>query len=72
MTQHGYMCKICEIFFSDKPCPSGCGRGAWFHIAIILKENPKKCLSRNEKSSAHINAVLLKTNAHIEDALSKK
>ena len=71
MTQYGYMCKICEVFFSDKPCRSGRGRGTWFHIAILFKENPKKCLSRHEKPSAHINAVLMKTNAHIEDALSK-
>ena len=27
MTQYGYMCKISEVFFNDKPCPSGRGRG---------------------------------------------
>ena len=71
MTQNGYMCKISEIFFIDKPCPSDHGRGAWSHVTVLLKENLKKCFSRHEKSSAHVNAVLMKTNAHIEDALSK-
>ena len=71
MTQYGYMCKICEIFFSDKPCPSGYGRGVWSHVAILLKENPKKRFSRHEKLSTHVNAVLMKTNACIQDALSK-
>ena len=71
MTQYGYMCKICEVFLSDKPCPSSRGRGAWFHVAVLLKENPKKHFSRHEKSSANVNAVLMKTNARIEDALSK-
>ena len=71
MTQYGYMCKICEVFFSDKPCPSGRGRGAWYHVSVLLKENPKQRFSRHEKSSAHVNAVLMKTNACIKDALSK-
>ena len=31
----------------------------------------QKCFSRHEKLPAHGNTVLLKTNAHIEDALSK-
>ena len=71
MTQYGYMCKICELFFSDKPCPSGRRRGAWSHVAVLLKEYPKKRFSRHKKSSAHVNAMLMKTNARIEDALSK-
>ena len=71
MTQYGYMCKICEVFFSDKPCPSSRGRGAWSHVAVLHKENPKKRFSRHEKSSAHANAVLMKTNTRTEDALSK-
>ena len=71
MTQYGYMCKICEVFFSDKPCPSSHRRGAWSHVAVLLKENPKKHFSRCEKLSAHVNAVLMKTSAGIEDALSK-
>ena len=68
MTQ--YMYKICEVFFSDKPCKSGCGRGTWSHVAVLLKENPKKCFSRHENLSAHVNAVLMKTNACIKDTLS--
>ena len=37
----------------------------------ILKKNPKNRFSRHEKLSAHVNAALMKTNARIEDALSK-
>ena len=47
------------------------GRGAWSHVAVLIKENPKKHFSRHEKLSAHVKAVLMKTNAHIKDALSK-
>ena len=36
-----------------------------------IKENPKKRFSRHGKSSAYVKAVLKKTNARIEDALSK-
>ena len=64
------MWKICEVFFNDKPCPSGHRRGAWSHVAVLLKENWKKHFSRYEKSSSHVSAVLMKTNAHIKDALS--
>ena len=65
------MYKICEVFFSDKPCKSGCRRGTWSHVAVLLKENPKKCFSRHENLSAHVNAVLMKTNACIKDTLSQ-
>ena len=44
MTQYEYMCKKWEVFFSDKPCPSIRRRGAWSHVTILLKENPKKFL----------------------------
>ena len=44
-------CKIYEVFFSDKPCPSGRGRGAWSHVAVLLKENPKKRFVRHGKPS---------------------
>ena len=70
MAQYGYMCKIWEVLFSDKPCPSGRRRGACSHVAVLLKENPKKHFSRHEKSFAHVNAVLMKISAHIRDALS--
>ena len=71
MTQYGCMCKISEVFFSDKPCPSGRGRGVQTHVAVLLKENLKKHFSRYEKSSTHVNVVLIKTNARTEDAPSK-
>ena len=71
MTQYRYMCKICDVFFNEKPCPSGHGRGAWSHVPVLLKGNPKKCFPRHEKLSAHVNAVLMKTNTCIEDTLSK-
>ena len=71
MTQYGYMCKICEVFFIHKPCPSSCGRGAWSHVATLPTENLKKHFSRQDESSAHVNAALMKTKARIKDALSK-
>ena len=62
---------ICDVSFIDKSCPFSPGRGAWSHVAVSLKENPKKCFSWHEKLSANVNAVLMKTNARIEVTPSK-
>ena len=59
--KYGYLCKICEVFYGDQPCPTGRGRGAWSHKAVLLKENPKRRFERHEKSKPHIDAILLKT-----------
>ena len=40
-------------------------------LPYYLREIPKKCFPRHEKLSAHVNAVFMKTNTCIEDALSK-
>ena len=29
-----YMCKICEMYYSSKPCPSVGNRDAWSHTGI--------------------------------------
>ena len=45
----GYLCKICEVFYSDHPCSTGCGKGAWSHNAVLLKDNLKRRFQRHEK-----------------------
>ena len=36
---HRYMCKICKVFNGKSPVPTGRGRGAWFHNAVIFHGN---------------------------------
>ena len=71
LEKYGYMCKICEVFYGDQPCPTGRGRGAWSHNAVLLKENPKRRFTRHEKSKSHINAHVMKTSSKIEEAIGK-
>ena len=70
LAKYGYMCKICEVFYNDQPCPAGRGGGAWSHNSVLLKDNPKRRFQRHEKSKTHIKAVLMKTNARMEEALN--
>ena len=69
LAKYGHLCKICEVFYSDHPCPTGRGRGAWSHNAILLKNNPKRRFQCHKKSSTHLKAILLRTNARMEEAL---
>ena len=66
-----HMCKVCEVFYKDRPCPVAAGRGAWSHCAVLLKDNPGKKFRRHEKSKSHHKATLMRTEACIDDALSK-
>ena len=56
-----YLCKIWEVFYSDKP---------WSHNAVLLKDNPKRRLQHHKMSSTHLKAILMRTNARMEEALS--
>ena len=69
LAKYGHLCKICEVFYSDHPCPTGRGRGAWSHNAILLKNNPKRRFQCHKKSSTHLKATLMRTNARMEEAL---
>ena len=65
------MCKTCEVFYDDIPCPSSQGRGAWSHNAVILKDNPGKKFRRHDNSEIHKKAMLMKTQARIQEGLSR-
>ena len=66
---HGYMCKICEVFYGPLTCPSGGNRGAWSHVAVNFKDNAGKKLRRHDKSKPHLQAVEAMANMRIEDTL---
>ena len=38
----GYMCKICEMYYCSKPCPSGENWDAWSHKGIKFKKTLAK------------------------------
>lgn len=71
LEKYGYLCKVCEVFYGDQLCPSGRGRGAWSHNAVLLKDNPKRRFQRHEKSKPHIDAILMKTSSKIEEAIGR-
>ena len=48
------MSEVCEVFYSDHPCPTGRGRGAWSHNAILSQGNLKRRFQCHEKSSNHL------------------
>ena len=58
-----------KFFYKDKLCPVAAGRGAWSNCTVILKDNPGKKFRSHEKS--HHKAILMRTEARIDDALSK-
>ena len=68
----GYLCKVCEVVYGDKPCSVGRARGAWSHTAVILKDNPGEKFKRHENSTPHTEASLVLTNAKIEISLRKE
>lgn len=66
---HGYMCKICDVYYATTACPSGGDRGAWSHKGVHFNENAGKKLKRHSKASRHISAVNAMTNLRITDTL---
>ena len=64
------MRKICEVFYGKSPVPTGRGRGAWSHNALIVHGNVGKKLRRQAKSKPHTDAILAITSARIDEALS--
>ena len=66
---HGYMRKICKVFYGKSPVPTGRGRGAWSHNALIVHGNVGKKLRRQAKSKPHTDAILAITSARIDEAL---
>ena len=67
---HGYMCKICEVFYGKSPVPIGRRRGAWSHNAVIFHGNAGKKLRRHAKLKPHTNSILAITSTRIDEALS--
>ena len=37
LAKYGYLCKICEVFYSDHAFLTGWGRRAWSHITFYWK-----------------------------------
>ena len=66
---HGYMCKICEVFYRKSPVPTGRGKGTWSHNAVIFHGNAGKKLQRHAKSKPHTDAILAITSTRIDKAL---
>ena len=64
------MCKICTVFYGDRPCSEHTSQGAWSHKGVVFKENPGKKLHRHGKSKSHKKAILTKANLTIEESIA--
>ena len=62
---HGYMCKICEVFYGKSPVSTGRGRGTWSHAAVIFHGNAGKKLRSYAKSKPHTDAILVITSTRL-------
>ena len=67
---HGYLCKRCKFFYRKKAVPSGKGREAWSHKAIVFKDNPGIKLRRHANLKPHKDALESLTHLRVEDTLS--
>ena len=71
-TLNGYMCKVCDIFYTGTECPTGGDRGAWSHVAVKFHDNAGKKLRRHDKSDKHTSAINAMTNLRIEQTIGNK
>ena len=65
----GICVKSARFFNGKSPVPTGRGRGAWFHNAVIFHGNAGKKLQHHAKSKPHTNAILAITFTRIDEAL---
>ena len=66
---HGYMCKICEIYYGSSPCPTNSNRGAWSHKPVTFHDNAGKKLRRHDSTESHKQPILGLANLRIEDTI---
>ena len=64
---HGYMCKICEIYYGSSPCQTNSNRGAWSHKPVTLHDNAGKKLQCHDSTEIHKQAILGLANLCIKD-----
>ena len=69
---HGYMCKICEIYYSSSPCPTNLNRGAWSLTPVTLHDNAGKKLQCQNSWESHKQAILGLANLRIEDTIGSR
>ena len=69
---HGYMCKICEIYYGSSPCPTNSNRGAWSHKPVTLHDNAGKKLQCHDSTEIHKQAILGLANLCIEDTTGSR
>ena len=67
---HGYMCKICEIFYRKSSVPTGRRRCAWSHNTVIFHGNVGKMLRRHANSKPRSDVILAITSTRIDEVLS--
>ena len=66
---HGYMCKICEIYYGSSPCPTNSNRGAWSHKPVTFHDNAGKKLRRHDSAESHKQVILDLANLRMEDTI---
>ena len=60
------MCKVCEVCYGQSNLKAAGNKGAWSHVKVRFKDNP-----RHDDSENHKEAVVTITNLKIPRALNK-
>ena len=61
------MCKISEMCYGSKPCPSGGNRGAWSHTDLKFRNTPGERIRCHKKSKDHKAAVITLTTVRMNN-----
>ena len=69
---HGYMCKICDIYYGSSLCPTNSNHGAWSHKPVTFHDNAGKKLRCHNYTESHKQAILGLANLHIEDNIGSQ
>ena len=69
---HGYMCKICEIYYGSSSCPTNSNHGAWSHKPVTFHDNAGKKLRRHDSTESHKQAIPGLVNLRIEDTIGSR
>ena len=69
---HGYMCKICDIYYGSSLCPTNSNRGAWSYKPVTFHDNAGKKLRCHNSTESHKQAILGLVNLRIEDNIGSQ
>lgn len=65
-----FICKVCTVFYGNKPEPVHGWKGPWSHRGVLFKDNPGEKMWWHKGSDDHKDAIHAKSNMKIEESIS--